>query len=431
MPCVTPREISKSAGPGYPVLPLHVACGVCQGCRVDLRNERVFVAAAEAAEVRSRMGPGHCWMATLTVDDEHLVWTKPQPHNLEEWDRRLKPRADAKAASKEGPDRAVWQRDRLRYRHGLSDEEVRAYRRGTYQSMPTLDRRLVNLWRKRCEKRGIFARKFECGEYGDELGRPHWHVLLMDITREEFEQVLRLWPYGFTDPCPTTWTGQRLIDAQVHRNATGAGAAAKYVAKYLADLREQVTTAAEFARLPAYVERKQTPALGWTWGKQNLVPVMDRLYERTYDANPLRWSSEEDREGYAALMTKRASMVVRLDRWHYKPDTDYRDRLMKATQVPERAVTAAKVLSMELEQVRYMERERLGSPEAEAWARELEKRKADVAQRHEQWQRKQERMVAKAEREMVDEARVEERRAVRWAKGTGAWPGGTAAAVPV
>lgn len=70
-----------------------------------------------------------------------------------------------------------------------------------YHRLPTLDKRSVQLFMKRLRKKlGNGLRFFLGGEYGEESGRPHYHLMLIDYDKKYEDTLIDIvescWSYG-------------------------------------------------------------------------------------------------------------------------------------------------------------------------------------------------------------------------------------------
>lgn len=348
MRCIDPVLLTRLGVRDGPEGPAFVACGRCSNCRLHRRAQSTAQAAMEGLWTRERLGAGHIWMVTPTYDEGSVRWKDPEPHNLQEWIPGLKPKATAKAARLEGPERAKYQGAILARRYGWTPAEVAAFRHGDYPRVMTLDRRDTWLWKKRIRKAGIKFRCFEAGEYGKQGDRPHPHLLFFGPSEEEMRHALTLWEHGFTDPNPHTWQGDREFKRQHELNAR-PGAAAKYAAKYLAKEDYGRYTPAEFAREHPYVASAARPALGLPWAERYVSPALAALYGKG-----LRRYRHLEAAGpmLAAYSAHTASAAVQLDGWHYPLSRRFRRAVLTAAGIPETDLDAAGAFAVEVLQER-------------------------------------------------------------------------------
>ena len=155
MPCYHPlkgykgRVISETTGKrpvvfnsrdGYSDMPVSVPCGRCIGCRID-RSRQWAVRCVHEASLYER----NCFI-TLTFDDNHL----PPGGSLVKKDFQLFMKRLRQFAC-----RNVW--------------------------VPVLGE-YVELPRKYWIRGGVGIRYFHCGEYGEQLGRPHHHACIFNFN---------------------------------------------------------------------------------------------------------------------------------------------------------------------------------------------------------------------------------------------------------
>lgn len=88
-------------------------------------------------------------------------------------------------------------------------------------------------------------RYFGCGEYGDMRGRPHYHLLIFNIDKENLDCIKKSWNLG-------------LIDIQQPRST---GSVESYVAGYVAKKQPKISYGA--SRIPPY--HRQSQGLGWNF----------------------------------------------------------------------------------------------------------------------------------------------------------------------
>lgn len=111
-------------------------------------------------------------------------------------------------------------------------------------------------------KYGSGIRFFHCGEYGDELGRPHYHALLFNFDFDDkkywsekngnkvytSESLSTLWPYGFGVIGDVTFESAGYVARYALKKVTGASAPSYYGDKK-----------------PPYVTMSRRPGIGYEW----------------------------------------------------------------------------------------------------------------------------------------------------------------------
>ncbi len=99
--------------------------------------------------------------------------------------------------------------------------------------IPTLRRRDVRLWIKsaRVQYERIHGVKFPpdfkyicASEYGTNTGRPHYHILLFGLNREQIQFLVDRWKYGFVDI--------KRLDL-LHNSTRDFERVARYISKYI------------------------------------------------------------------------------------------------------------------------------------------------------------------------------------------------------
>ncbi|WNK14517.1 MAG: replication initiator protein [Microvirus sp.] len=160
----------------------------------------------------------------------------------------------------------------LTYNQG-SVPEVKSSIDGT--SLPSLRPRDFTLFMKRLRERyGAGIRFFQCGEYGDQLGRPHHHVLLFghdfDDKRRlcgkadahalyESDQLNELWPHGFASIGRLTFESAGYTVRYALKKIGGKPAEAHYQ-----------------GRVPEYATMSRRPGIGTEWLRKYAADVYPR-----------------------------------------------------------------------------------------------------------------------------------------------------------
>lgn len=211
MPCLAPITVPKK---GYVDLRVQVACGQCVGCRVDRTEDWTTRIMHEVACHDLNQ------FVTLTYDDEHL------PSN-------------GSLVKKDFP------KFMKRLRRFREREHVIRY--------PDPDKRPVL----------AKVRYFAVGEYGDQLGRPHYHAVLFGID--------------FADKHPHSKNehGDQLYTSEVLDALWGKGhcfygkvtvQSARYVAKYcIKKVNGQLASEHYGSRTPEFAVMSLKPGIGQEW----------------------------------------------------------------------------------------------------------------------------------------------------------------------
>lgn len=163
--------------------------------------------------------------------------------------------------------------------HEASLHEVNAFATLTYDDayLPpagSLDPRAFPLFMRRLRKavRPRKVRYFYCGEYGEELGRPHYHALLFGWWPEDAVEVgsrgdhrvyrsavvRELWPFGFSEVGSVTFESAAYVARYVTKKVRGEAAADHYLAV-------DVESGEVFARVPEFAQMSRRPGIGAGW----------------------------------------------------------------------------------------------------------------------------------------------------------------------
>ena len=115
------------------------------------------------------------------------------------------------------------------------------------------------------------VRFFHCGEYGDELGRPHYHACLFghDFNDKELWTVVRddplyvsnnlndLWPFGFSTLGDVTFRSAAYVARYATKKRTGDLGRDHYL---VVDERGEI-----HERAPEYATMSKRPGIGQPW----------------------------------------------------------------------------------------------------------------------------------------------------------------------
>ena len=218
-----------------------VPCGKCVECLKKRQNDLAVRAAREASK------RGSMQFLTLTYDNAHL----PLQITYEEVDKDTgeiyrpypsSPLIRCEDADKEAsPEfvnvcRAELERIALSpyarvYYHTIFETDESIFR---YCITPSLYRRDVRLWLKRCRVRYL-REKGEplpdfsyiiVGEYGPRTCRPHYHLAFFGLQKEHVQYLRDQWDFG-------SITDLRSVNAVNPDGTNGFEIAAKYIGKYM------------------------------------------------------------------------------------------------------------------------------------------------------------------------------------------------------
>lgn len=160
----------------------------------------------------------------------------------------------------------------------------------------SLDKRDFQLFMKRLRKRfGSGVRYFHCGEYGEKMGRPHYHACLFnfDFADRELwsvrdgvrlftsEILSSLWPFGFSTIGDVTFESAAYVARYVTKKITGPVAEDHY-------WRYDQKTGECYDLQPEYITMSRRPGIGRPWIEkyQSDVYPHDRVVLRGRELRP-------------------------------------------------------------------------------------------------------------------------------------------------
>lgn len=126
---------------------------------------------------------------------------------------------------------------------------------------------------KRLRKRaGVPIRFYMCGEYGDNLNRPHYHACIFgfDFPDKRYfsrsgdnrlyssEFLADLWPYGFSSIGDVTFESAAYVARYLMKKITGPAADQHYSVV-------DTSTGELFSRTPEFTRMSLKPGIGATW----------------------------------------------------------------------------------------------------------------------------------------------------------------------
>ncbi len=264
-------------GPGGDVLrPITVPCGQCVGCRLERSRQWAVRCVHEAS-----LHPENAYI-TLTYDNENL----PKYGSL----------------------------------------EVRAFQL------------FMKKMRKRHEPKKI--RFFHCGEYGELLGRPHYHAIIFNHDFEDkrawkiinenqlyiSQELSELWPWGFSSSGAVSFQSAAYVARYIMKKMTGPKASI-----YLAD-----PTTGEVLpepRKPEYTTMSRRPGIGNGWLQKFGQDVKngDLVVMNGHAMRPPRYYDEQFEVSDPRHMRHLKGQRVREARKHSADNT--RERLLVKEQV--------------------------------------------------------------------------------------------------
>jgi len=286
MPCYKPLSGYKDPETGglifkrptnAPPQTLEVACSQCLGCRLD----------------RTRM-----WSARII---HHSTLSDPENGN------------SFVTLTYRSPDECT--PEQYNRGHFLPDEPHK-------QSLNKADvQRFIKRLRKHYSDRKISY--YQCGEYGDENGRPHYHLCLFNVSFDDerlyYEKegirvytsatLEKLWPYGFSTSAPLTYDNAAYTAGYVQKKITGKKAQDHY-------LRCDEYGVATWLQ-PEYSTMSLKPAIGKEWYEKykndvypsdetpipgyGIIPTVPRYYDKILE--------RQDPDIYELVKTNRRKFI--------------------------------------------------------------------------------------------------------------------------
>jgi len=160
----------------------------------------------------------------------------------------------------------------------------------------SLDKRDFQLFMKRLRKRfGSGVRYFHCGEYGEKMGRPHYHACLFNFDFDDRElwrvrdgvklykskALSELWPFGFSTIGDVTFESAAYVARYVTKKISGPVADDHY-------WRYDPKSGECYDLLPEYITMSRRPGIGRPWIEkyQGDVYPHDRVVLRGREMRP-------------------------------------------------------------------------------------------------------------------------------------------------
>lgn len=212
----------------------------------------------------------------------------------------------------------------------------------TYADAPVgLDKRDFQLFMKRLRRffGGERISYFMCGEYGEQLGRPHYHALLFGVDFPDKRPRYQGSDLFTSKTLDRLWgLGQAMIGAVTFESAA-------YVARYCVKKITGEGAAEHYGeRIPEYVAMSTRPAIGASWYAKFGAEVRrhDSVVARGVECRPPRFYDklQERLDARAARKVKHARMAAAAD------------PRVRANNTPERLAVREKVAQAKLGQKR-------------------------------------------------------------------------------
>lgn len=229
------RSIVFRLDDGFKDRPLSVPCGTCVGCRLEKARQWAVRCMHEASlyDVNS--------FVTLTYDEEHVSKNGSLvPEHMVKFLKRLR-----------------WHRSKV-------------YRIGKRRKLRVFDE----------------VRFFQCGEYGEQLSRPHHHAILFNVDFADkvalagkdglykSEELAKLWPYGFSSIGAVTFQSAGYVARYAMKKVRGSAADLHYSGK-----------------VPEYLTMSRRPGIGRAWIEKYVSDVYpsDQLVVNGVASKPPRY----------------------------------------------------------------------------------------------------------------------------------------------
>lgn len=226
--CINPRQLEKKSADGsfrFYIVP----CGKCPECRAKYQSEYAALSVLEANQ------SGSLAFLTLTYNDESLPMQNSYVRFHESCDlntgevvRQPEVIFDGFSRGHEFPCDEVGTLCKV-FHHGqrlVNDDNL------DFFTCPSLFRADVKFFLKRY-RQDYFRRhgervdlRMSCfGEYGEKYHRPHYHMLVYGLSRDEVNRLCKKWTFGFVG-----------VEYVERFNADGSDAfikVSRYVSKYV------------------------------------------------------------------------------------------------------------------------------------------------------------------------------------------------------
>lgn len=205
--CTAPLVINRKLFGGSVVRQTLVPCGKCYQCLSQKQSEFSALSVLEGANAKS------LHFLTLTYDNDSV------PISIKGRDSSMSFYPD----SLPRPNVFAWTRCNkpVLAQDGSSNYYTMSLRRKDVQAA-------LKRFREGCRKKNvdISSWKYACfGEYGEQFGRPHYHMLFYNLTPQLVAEFVKEWPYGFVDVKQIPLFNEDGSNARV--------AVSKYVSKYV------------------------------------------------------------------------------------------------------------------------------------------------------------------------------------------------------
>ena len=247
------RDVTFNKSEAFTDMPVEIACGRCIGCRLE-KSRQWAVRCVHESQTNK-----HNSFLTLTYDNKNL----PKDHNIDK----------------------------------------------------THIQKFIKRLRKKFDKKKLSY--MYCGEYGEDLGRPHYHICLFGIDFHQDRKIYRttnqdhklynskildkLWPYGHAVIGDLTYQSAAYVARYVTKKINGKDKEDHYGQKI--DTQSGEIT---LLRTPEFAEASRRPALGRDWFFKNYKQVYpnDFVVVNKKKQKPPRYYDQLLEKYYPDLYTK-------------------------------------------------------------------------------------------------------------------------------
>lgn len=181
--------------------------------------------------------------------------------------------------------------------------------------------------RKELDKQDIKIRYYHCGEYGEQLMRPHYHAIIFGYNfpdRKLFtvrrgvrlyrsEMLERLWPFGFSTVGDVTFESAAYVARYVLKKMTGDIAEEHYNGKQ-----------------PEYTTMSRRPGIGHDW----LMKYKDDVYNYDYVVirNNIKCRPPKYYDDIYDSLDPKKFEKIKIKRRKYVKDGEYNDIRLRAKE---------------------------------------------------------------------------------------------------
>jgi len=200
-----------------------------------------------------------------------------------------------------------------RIMHEASLHDSNCYLTLTYGEMPengSLNLRDIQLFFKRLRENVGKVRYYQCGEYGEDMGRPHHHAIVFgyDPTDKNLLWEEKGFQYWDSEIIKDAWKMGHVVVSDVTRES------ALYVSRYLTKGVSRLERDSHYkGKMPEYATMSRNPGIGAGWVEKyrdDITNVDGVVCPGGYICRPGRYyDSKRDREELENAKLKRKEMI--------------------------------------------------------------------------------------------------------------------------